>query len=157
MAETRQDPYTQRPVQPDGRYAGTTDDDSGFGWKLFAGTMILIGATFNIIDGLVAITNANYYASIAANHDIQLPITNNIHAWGWTALIVGIVLLLAGFGVFSGATWARVIAVIVVSLNMIFQMAFLPSFPFWGLLILFIDGLVLYGLIVHGGRDTALS
>jgi hypothetical protein len=40
---------------------------------------------------------------------------------------------------------------------MIFQMAFLPSFPFWGLLILFVDGLILYGLLVHGGRDPAMS
>jgi hypothetical protein len=132
-------------------------DESGFGWKLFAGTMMLIGSTFNVIDGLVAITNSNYYASIADNHNVQLPVTNNIHAWGWTSLIFGIVLFFAAFGVFSGAMWARVIAVAVVGLNMIFQMAFLPSFPFWGLLMLFIDGLIIYAVVVHGGRETGLS
>jgi uncharacterized membrane protein len=156
MTETQKSSYTKPQVQPNGAYVDTYGDE-GFGWKLFAGTMLLIAATFNIIDGLVAITNANYYASIAATHNVQLPLTNNIHAWGWTAFIFGLVLLMGGFGVFTGAMWARVIGVAIVSLNMIFRMAFLAAFPFWGIVMLFIDGLVIYGLVVHGGREPEPS
>ena len=152
MATAEQHPYVPSQANSNPSHAeGPTD--YGAGWKTFAGTMLLIAATFNIIDGLVAITNSNYYASIAASHSVHLPITDNIHAWGWVSLAFGIVLLLPGFGVFSGAMWARVLGVVLVGLNMIFRMAFLPSFPFWGLVILFIDGLIIYGLVVHGGRE----
>ena len=34
------------------------------GWKLFAGIMIIIVGTFNVIDGLVAITNVNYFKNV---------------------------------------------------------------------------------------------
>ena len=30
--------------------------------------------------------------------------------WGWIHLVLGIVVLLAGIGLFQGATWARVVA-----------------------------------------------
>jgi hypothetical protein len=115
--------------------------------------MLLIGGVFNVIGGLVAITNASYYASIAATHNVQLPITNAIHTWGWVAFISGIVLVISSFGVFTGAMWARILAAAVVSLNMVYQFGFMAAFPFWSITVLFVDGLVLYAVIVHGGRQ----
>jgi hypothetical protein len=53
-------------------------DGDGFGWKAFAGTMILIGGTMNFIDGLVGLTNASYFNKVAGNSNIQLPATNDL-------------------------------------------------------------------------------
>jgi hypothetical protein len=155
MAETQGGTYSNVEMGPDTAY----DDDlsaGSYGWRLFASFMLIMAGLFNIIDGLVAITNANYYASNSATHNIQLPITNNLHAWGWTALIIGCVIVFAGLVVLTGALWARIIGVVVVGLNMLFRLAFLAAFPFWGLVILFIDGLVIYALIVHGGREQSV-
>ena len=38
-------------------------ENDGAGWKLFAGTLILIGGMFNIFDGLVGISQTNYISS----------------------------------------------------------------------------------------------
>jgi len=70
--------------QPATRYdtgTGYTGIETCEGWKLFAGVMILVSATWNITDGLVAILDANYYESVASNAGIDLPVTDTIEAF----------------------------------------------------------------------------
>ena len=56
---------------------------------------ILIG-TFQIMEGLVAIINDEFFV-VARNYTFDL----DVSAWGWIHLIVGIVMLVAGFGLFA--------------------------------------------------------
>ena len=132
------------------------ESEYGQGWKSFAGVMILIVGTFNVFDGLVAILDDNYFAKVS-NGNVSLTITNNVQAWGWLVLIAGLVMLFAGFGIFSGATWARVVGIAVAGLNLLLQFAWLPHYPFWSLTMMLIDGLIIYGLIVHGGRESKVA
>jgi hypothetical protein len=74
---------TQVEQQPATRYdtgTGYTGIETGEGWKLFAGVMILVSATWNTTCGLVAILDANYYESVASNAGIDLPVTDTIEA-----------------------------------------------------------------------------
>ena len=65
-------------------------------------------------------------------------------------VISGALLILVGAFLFSGATWARVIAVILVIVNAVGQLALLPVQPWWSLIVLTLDILVIYALTVHG-------
>ena len=47
-----------------------TDDDLGLGWKGFAGIMLILAGSINIIQGLVAITNASFYRNLAAGTNV---------------------------------------------------------------------------------------
>ena len=58
------------------------DEQVGYGWKVFAGIMVMVGGFLNLFDGLVAITQSNY---IERNIGGALPITNNVKTWGWVA------------------------------------------------------------------------
>ncbi len=69
------------------------------GWWTFAGIMVLVGGFLNAFDGLVAITQARY---IERNIGGQLPITNDVKTWGWVALIIGVIMVLAGMGILCG-------------------------------------------------------
>ena len=124
-------------------------EDSGIGWKLFAGIMIIIVGTFNIIDGLVAITQHNLFKAYSNG---QLPVTNNLKTWGWVVLIWGVILILAGFLIFTGSMFGRIVGVLVAGTNAMLQLAYLPHFPFWSFTMILIDVLVIYGLVAHGGR-----
>jgi hypothetical protein len=62
---------------------------------------------------------------VSPNYVVELDATT----WGWIHLIVGIVVALAGFFVLTGKTWARVIAILVVSLSAIANFAFIPQLP----------------------------
>jgi hypothetical protein len=125
------------------------DDDAGYGWRSFAGILIIIAGFFNAIDGLVAIINANRIQGVV-NGQATLPVTDQVSSWGWVVLIVGIVMIFAGFAIFNGATWARVVGIVVVSINMIVQFSYLAHFPFWSFTMILVDTLVIYGLVVHG-------
>jgi hypothetical protein len=115
-------------------------------WWTFAGIMVIVGGFLNLFDGLVAITQTRY---IERRIGGELPITNDVKTWGWVALIVGVIMLLAGFGILSGANWARVIGIVVASVNLIIQFAYLDHNPFWSFTMIVIDILIIYGLAGH--------
>jgi hypothetical protein len=133
-------------MQTQGTQAGR-----GAGWRVFAGIMLVIVGFLNVIDSIVAITNATYYQHVANNNGISLPVTNTIHTWGWVELAFGIILILAGFSVVSlgPALISRTIGVVLAGLNLIFHLAYLAHFPFWSFTMIIIDILIIYGLIAR--------
>ena len=130
------------------------DDRSSVGWRLFAGTMILIGAAFNVIDGIVGVANAKYFKEVSGQ-SVHLLLTGSLRAWGWVAIGLGVLMAVAGAAIFFGATWARVLGVVAAGINMIFQLAYLAHYPFWSFTIILVDVLVIYGLVVHGERPQS--
>lgn len=128
-------------------------DSPGSGWKSFAGVILVVVGFFNAIDGLVALFNANRLSGVTAG-SANLPVTTNLQAWGWLVLIIGVVLIFAGFGVFTGALWARTVAIFAVSFNLVVQFTYSAHYPLWSLMVITIDVLLLYGLVVHGAPDS---
>jgi hypothetical protein len=103
---------------------------------------------FNLIDGIAAIARSHVF--IANAHYV----IGDLRAWGWVALIIGILQLLAGAGAMVGNQLARWTGVGLVSLNLIAQMFFLPGYPFWSLMIIAVDVVALWGLCVYGRREN---
>jgi hypothetical protein len=127
-------------------------DNDGSGWKLFAGIMVILVGVFNVIDGLRAITNASQIESHFPNGSVQLPITDDLKTWGWVVLIIGAIMILAGFLIFSGNMFGRIVGVTIAGLNAILQLSYMDHNTFWSLTMIFIDVLIIYGLVAHGGR-----
>lgn len=116
----------------------------GSGWVSFAGIMLVIVGFFNVIDGIAAIANADYLASKL--------LFANLEAWGWFFLIWGIIQILAGFAVFGQRTWAAVVGIFSASFNMIAQLSWAAAYPVWAISAMVLDGLIIYALVVYGGR-----
>jgi hypothetical protein len=74
--------------------------------------------------------------------------------WGWVALILGALPVLAALGVLAGNQAARWFAVAVVGLNAIGQMFFIPGYPFWSLTIIAVDVVALWGLCAYGSGEN---
>ena len=115
------------------------------GWLYFGGMMMIMLGVFNVIEGLVALFNDEYYVATP-----QGLLVFDITAWGWIHLIIGIVAIAVGIGVFTGATWARICGVILCGINALVQLVFLSAYPIWAVLIITLDILVIWALIVHG-------
>ena len=127
--------------------ASTRAEPTGWvGWIVFGGiTMIMLGA-FQIIEGLVAVFNDRYYLVGANNLLVHVDYTT----WGWTHFGIGCAVLVIGFGVMTGAMWARIAGIAVAVVSAIINLAFLAAYPIWGVLIIALDILVIYALAVHG-------
>jgi hypothetical protein len=115
------------------------------GWVFFGGMVMIMLGAFNIIEGLVALFNDQYYVATP-----QGLLVFDITAWGWIHLIIGIVAIAVGIGVFTGATWARICGVILCAINALVQLVFLSAYPIWAVLVITLDILVIWALIVHG-------
>jgi hypothetical protein len=119
------------------------------GWIRFAGILMLIIASIDFFEGLIAIIRSEYYV-LAPNQIIVFDTTT----WGWIMLIWGIVLGCAGFGLLMAATWARWFTIVAGSLNFIVQLGFVGSsrYPLWALAALALNAVVLYAVIVRWGE-----
>jgi uncharacterized membrane protein (DUF106 family) len=68
-------------------------------------------------------------------------------------LILGIVVVLAGIGLFSGALWARIVGVIIGVISAIAGFAWLPYYPVWAILFIAVAISIIWALTAHG-RDV---
>ncbi len=120
------------------------------GWIIFAGvTMIVLGA-FSIIEGLVAVFQHGYYIARSGVNGNQLIVHVNYATWGWVHFGLGVAAVLIGFGVMTGMMWARVLGIAVAVISAIVNLAFIPAYPVWGIIIIAIDIVVIYARAVHG-------
>jgi hypothetical protein len=128
---------------------GSTDATTGWvGWIVFAGVMMLILGIFHAIEGLVALFQESYYL-VAAN---GLTVHVDYTAWGWTHLIFGIIVIVAGAALLVGQTWARVVAVALAVISAVVNIGFLAAYPVWSAIMIAVDILVIWALTVHGGE-----
>ncbi|MGZ8650405.1 MAG: DUF7144 family membrane protein [Solirubrobacteraceae bacterium] len=119
----------------------TTPSRGLAGIVAFAGIMLALIGFFDILQGLTALFNDEYFA-VRGGDLLVLDFT----AWGWITLIWGVVLVAAGLGLLGGRGGARVFAIVVVFVNMILQIAFLAAYPIWSAIIIALDVFVLYAL-----------
>jgi hypothetical protein len=120
------------------------------GWTAFAGTLMIIMGFFHAITGLVAVLEDDLIV-ITPDYIFQFSVTT----WGWIHLVAGIIVLLAGFYLFTGAVWARVIGVIIVAVSMVANFAWLPYRPVWSVILIAAGGFVIWALTAHGRDVTA--
>ena len=78
----------------------------------------------------------------------------DITTWGWIHLIVGALIVVAGFFVFRGAVWARAVGIGIAAISAVLNFMWLPYYPLWAILIIALDVFVIWALAVHG-RDIA--
>ena len=121
------------------------------GFILFAGIMMSLAGGFQFLAGLVALYEEDFYAA-TPNYLLRFDATS----WGWIHLLVGLLVLLAGFAVIAGQLWARVIGIILATLSAAANFAFIPYYPFWSLAIIVLDIFVIWALSVHG-RDITMG
>ena len=115
---------------------------------VFAVVLLFTVGFFNLIEGIAAIANSHVF--IANAHYV----IGDLRAWGWVTLILGALQVLAAIGILAGNQAARWFAVAVIGLNAIGQMLFIPAYPFWGLMIIAVDIVALWGLCAYGSREN---
>jgi hypothetical protein len=120
--------------------------DAGDGWVGFAGVLLLILGTLNLIEGIAAISDAHFFVH-GTNY-----IAGSLNTWGWIMTIIGACQILVGIGIFSKNQFARWAGVGILSLNAIAQLLMIPAYPFWSLSIFAVDILAIYGLVAYGSR-----
>ena len=118
------------------------------GWILFAALLLMMNGCIQAIEGLMALVNEDYFAVRTAD----LPVHLSYGVWGWAHLLLGVALFACGIGIMSGRLVARVVGVLLAGVNAFVALLFLDAAPGWGIIVIFVDVMVMYALTVHGGE-----
>jgi hypothetical protein len=123
------------------------------GWAIgalsFAASIMIVIGFFQVIAGLTAIFDDEFYV-VAQNYVFDL----DPSAWGWIHLILGVVVLFAGFGLFAGKAWAGVVALTLAMLTAVANFFVIPYYPFWSILVIALSVWVIWALTRPGAVQT---
>jgi len=119
------------------------------GWTAFAGIMMVLMGGWWIITGLVAIVNDEFYV-VGEEWVFQFDVTT----WGWIHLLLGIVILASGFGLFTANVWARTVGVIIAVIAALVGFAWLPWYPIWAIIFIAVSVAIIWALTAHGHDIT---
>jgi hypothetical protein len=109
------------------------------GLVTFAGVMLLLAGAFNLLDGIVAIVNDDYYV-------VDELLFGSLSAWGWWWLFMGSALLVTGLMVVRRNSWGAMLGIFIAGANALTHLMFLGARPGWSIAILVVDGLIIYAL-----------
>ncbi|HET9201431.1 MAG TPA: hypothetical protein VFO84_10730 [Dehalococcoidia bacterium] len=111
------------------------------GGTLFAAVLMVMAGFFHVIAGFTAILDDEFYV-VTRNYVFDLDVT----AWGWIHLILGIVLVVAGAYIITGATWARLIGITLAVISAVANFFFVPYFEIWSVIVIAIDVWIIWSL-----------
>jgi len=119
------------------------------GIAVFAGVIMIVGGAFQAVEGLAGIVHDQWLVALP-NYVYAFDLT----LWGWLHLLVGLALLAIGIFLLRGATWARVAGIIAAAISAILNFVWLPYSPWWALLLIGIDVLVIWALATYLSQPT---
>jgi hypothetical protein len=127
--------------------AGRQTSGWAVGFILFAAIMMIMVGVFQALQGIIAIFENEFYVT-TRNYTFQFDATT----WGWIHLLLGLLVAFAGYGLLSGKTWARLLAITLAALSATANFLFVPYYPFWSLLLVTLNILVIWAITAHGGE-----
>jgi hypothetical protein len=121
----------------------------GVGSALFAGILLMVAGTLNIIYGIAAIGNANFFVNNTRY------VFASLHTWGWITVILGVIQLTAGLSLFGGGAYGRVVGIVAATIGAVGALLSIGgAYPFWSLGVFAICLIVIHGLAVLGEPKT---
>ena len=115
----------------------------GEGWITFAGVV-------NMIWGIGAIDGSSFFTD-----EGRYVLFDDLNAWGWFFLLVGILQLIAAFSVWNRHAFGQIFGIACASVNALILLFTVNAFPFAAFMLFIVDILVIYGLATYGGRERA--
>jgi hypothetical protein len=121
----------------------TPAEPSGTGWITLAGVMLLIAATANALWGIAAFARDDYFAA----DELLL---GDLSTWGAVYLAVAFTQLFIAILIFNRSRLGSILGILIAGLNAMGQLIAIGAYPVWSVIVLVIDGLIIYGLCVYG-------
>jgi hypothetical protein len=111
----------------------------------FAGTLLVLSGTYQMVVGLVAVFNDDFFV-VARNYTFDL----DVSAWGWIHLLLGAAVLATGIALFKRSTWAGVAAIVLAGISAVENFFFIPYYPIWALVVIALNVWVIWALTRPG-------
>ncbi|MFE3546114.1 hypothetical protein ACFXK0_24395 [Nocardia sp. NPDC059177] len=128
-------PYEPHPVRQ-GLAAGIT---------MLIVVLLLVSSVLSILRGIAQIAGDELFARVPEySYDFSLT------TWGWVNVVLGVLGVCVAVGLILTATWARVLTICVVALSIIGSFLSLPYYPWWSVIVIVIDVIIIWAVTSWG-------
>lgn len=110
------------------------------GTAFAAAALLLVASVLAVFQGIAALAGDDSLVVVSDGYIYEFSLTT----WGWIHLVLGVIGIAIAIGIFTAATWARVCGIIIASLSIVANFLWLPYTPWWSVLIIAIDILVIW-------------
>ncbi|MGY4103683.1 DUF7144 family membrane protein [Nocardia sp. R16R-3T] len=117
---------------------------------IFAGVLILINGILHLLAAIAAIAKRDFFV-LTEDQVFQV----NVSVWGWVHLVIAVLIITAGIGIVTGRTWGYWAGIVMASISLMDNFLFAPMYPFWSLVIIAIDVLIIWALARQLGSKVA--
>ena len=120
----------------------------GEGWVTFAAIVLGVAGIMRIFDAIWAF---RYHGVLPENFEAAI-FGHSLKTYGWVYLVVAAVLIACAVMVLSGSQVARWVGVAAGAIIAISAIWWMPYYPVWSLAYIAIGAVVIYALVVYGGK-----
>ncbi|NGP07173.1 hypothetical protein G6038_17130 [Rhodococcus sp. 14C212] len=121
--------------------------DVAAGTSMGAAIILVTIGILQVFQGIAAVAEDEVFV-VGIEYTYKFDLTT----WGWIHIVLGVVAALVGFALFTGATWARVAAIVLASLSILANFMWLPYYPWWSVLIIALDVVVIWAVATWNPR-----
>ncbi|WP_068278969.1 DUF7144 family membrane protein [Aldersonia kunmingensis] len=111
------------------------------GTSIVAAILLLVVGLVSLLQGISAVAEDEVFV-VGIEYVYKFDLTT----WGWIHIVVGVLVIIAGLGLFTGAAWARIAAVVFASLSIVANFLWIPYYPLWAILIIALDIVVIWAV-----------
>ena len=119
-----------------------------------AATLLILGGLLSFLTGLAILLGKAFFTSqpnyTTTVHDYAFHW--NLTGWGWSSLLLGVIVVVAGIFVLRGETWARWFGVVLALISAAGTFVFLPFYPFWSVIVIALDVFIIWALATARAR-----
>ncbi|WP_330229202.1 hypothetical protein OHA40_24350 [Nocardia sp. NBC_00508] len=108
---------------------------------IFAGVLILLAGVLHMLTAVAAIAGREVF--VVTEDQVFLI---DVATWGWIHLVIGVLIVIAGFAIVTGKTWGYLAGIVLAALSILDNFLFVSIYPFWALVLIAIDVLVIWAL-----------
>ena len=132
-----------------GDYNDAYEQERGAGWLFFAGTVLGLAGLMRIVDAIWAF---KYNGQLPDNLQGGV-LGDSLTGYGWTWLVVGIILVICSFLILTRsqiARWVGYFAAVILGLTAV---TWMPYYPVWSLMYVAVAVITFYALARYGNRE----
>ncbi|RYP85043.1 hypothetical protein EKO23_13725 [Nocardioides guangzhouensis] len=133
--------------QSDRQFEESTKGGWVMGTTAFAGVLLATLGSFQILQGLAAVLEDEVFVR-GVEYSYKLDLTT----WGWWLMLLGAAAVAVGIGIALNNVVANIAGLVLAFLSALSNFAFLPYYPFWSILVIAFDALVIWAICVQLAR-----
>ncbi|HXA53543.1 MAG TPA: hypothetical protein VNV37_01580 [Solirubrobacteraceae bacterium] len=115
---------------------------SSSGWATFVAVYLMIVGVLNVIWGIAALSNKQYFVSGGL-------LWSELNTWGWVAIVVGAIQAIGALLVMSRRAGGAIIAGTLAFFGIMLNFLSIGAYPVWSAIMLVVDALIIWAVTVH--------